>query len=186
MNRRQFLRNTAAFLGGACGVRPVFGQVGAAAADIAAGRLTVDLAGPSHLIPLNYSGLSYELAQLADPGFFAATNLELVALFRLLSPHGVLRLGGNSSEWCWFKADASVEPPETRPVGSSPEENWMPNQLFMIRPEAIDRLAEFLDATGWQLIYGLDFGHNTPERAARGRVRSRQSGRAIVVLSDWQ
>ena len=42
----------------------------------------------------------------------------------------------------------------------------MPHRLFAIRPEAIDALAGFLHATGWKLIYGLNFGNSTPERAA--------------------
>ena len=42
----------------------------------------------------------------------------------------------------------------------------MPHRLFAIKPEAIDALAGFLQATGWTLIYGLNFGNSTPERAA--------------------
>ena len=42
----------------------------------------------------------------------------------------------------------------------------MPHRLFAIKPEAIDALAGFLKATGWKLIYGLNFGNSTPERAA--------------------
>jgi hypothetical protein len=37
----------------------------------------------------------------------------------------------------------------------------------MIPPEAIDELAGFMRATGWQLIYGLNFGHSSPDRLAR-------------------
>ena len=151
-----------------------------------AGTLEIDLNSSSHLIPLNYNGLSYELAQLTDPNFFAATNQELIALFRQLSPQGVLRLGGNSSESCWFKADASVTAPEFRAAAGPASENWMPNQLFMVTPEAVDHLADFMKATGWQLIYGLSFGHNTPERGAGGRVCGQQSWRAIAVLPNWQ
>ena len=54
-------------------------------------------------IPADYTGLSYETSQLAEPNIFSASNTSLVALFRLLSPQGVLRLGGNSSDFCWWK-----------------------------------------------------------------------------------
>lgn len=118
-------------------------------------------------VPLTYSGLSYELAQLTDPGFFSAANRELVAHFRLLSPNGVLRIGGNTSEFCWFQADASTAAPKLRVPQGKLEENWMPHRLFAIKPEAIDALAGFLQATGWKLIYGLNFGNSTPEKAAR-------------------
>ena len=40
-------------------------------------------------VPLNFVGLSYELGQLSDPRFFSASNRDLVAYFRLLSPQGV-------------------------------------------------------------------------------------------------
>lgn len=42
----------------------------------------------------------------------------------------------------------------------------MPHRLFAIQPQAIHALAEFLHATGWQAIYGINFGNSTPERAA--------------------
>jgi hypothetical protein len=117
-------------------------------------------------LPLTYTGLSYELAQLTDPKFFSADNHELVAHFRLLSPHGVLRTGGNTSEFCWFEADAATAAPKLRLPPGKLEENWMPHRLFAIKPEAIDALSGFLKATGWKLIYGLNFGNSTPERAA--------------------
>ncbi len=117
-------------------------------------------------LPLDYTGLSYELAQLTDPQFFSAANRELVTHFQLLSPHGVLRIGGNTSEFCWFQADASTPAPKLRVPQGRLEDNWMPHRLFAIKPEAIDALAGFLRATGWKLIYGLNFGNSTPERAA--------------------
>jgi hypothetical protein len=118
------------------------------------------------LVRLTFTGLSYELAQLTDPTFFSASNHELVAYFRLLSANGVLRLGGNTSEFCWFKARASTPAPKLHVPRGNLDANWMPHQLFDIRPEAIDALAEFLRATGWRLIYGLNFGNSTPRRAA--------------------
>ena len=118
-------------------------------------------------MPLSYNGLSYELAQLTDPHFFSAANRDLVAHFRLLSPNGVLRLGGNTSEFCWFQADASTPAPKLRVPPGKLEDNWMPHRLFAIKPEAIDALAGFVKATGWKLIYGLNFGNNTPAGAAR-------------------
>src|SRR5262245_29625556 len=169
VSRRRFLIDSAAIVVGAVGYSKCFGQAAQPAPDVSmiAGELVVNLDSDSHLVPLNYSGLSYELAQLTDPRFFDATNHELIGLFRRLSPHGVLRLGGNSSEACWFKADDSVSAPDLRPASGPEAENWMPKRLFMIAPEAIDHLADFLRATGWQLIYGLNFGRSSPERAAR-------------------
>ena len=63
-----------------------------------------------------------------------------------------------------------MRPPQAPKLRVPPgklEDNWMPHRLFAIKPEAIDALAGFLKATGWKLIYGLNFGNSTPERAAR-------------------
>jgi hypothetical protein len=135
-------------------------------------------AGPE--IPANFTGLSYELAQLTDPTFFSESNRALVAYFRLLSGNGVLRLGGNTSEFCWFnhpgdedlssgapdKANASTAEPKLHVPPGNLDANWMPHRQFAIAPEAIDALAGFLRAAGWRLIYGLNFGNSTPQRAA--------------------
>jgi hypothetical protein len=169
MNRRKFLLSSAGFIATSVICRKALGQ--GAARDQAgapvAGRLSVALDSPSHRVPENFTGLSYELAQLADPRFFSAGNGELVALFRLLGPRGVLRVGGNSSESCWLKVDPATTAPVLPTVPGPVSEHWMPRQPTMIPPEAIDELAGFLRATGWQLIYGLNFGHSSPDRLAR-------------------
>jgi hypothetical protein len=116
-------------------------------------------------VPVDYVGFSYETVQLADPAFFAADNHELVALFRGLCPQGVLRIGGNSSEFCWWQTRPD-QPPPPDPSSAGNADNWMPHSLTSIQPVAVDRLAGFLDATGWKVIYGLNLGTGTPERAA--------------------
>jgi hypothetical protein len=171
MDRRQFLISSSTAVVGTVAYQTSFGQTGQTTnqpgEDSPQGELTVDLESTSHLIPLNYNGLSYELSQLSKPNFFAATNTDLIAMFRLLSSQGVLRLGGNTSESCWFKPDAATLAPDLHPPAGPAAENWMPKRLFMIEPEAIDHLADFLNATGWQLIYGFNLGNSSPERAAR-------------------
>ena len=173
INRRRFLINATVFAGGTLIYRshPAF----TASSDksfwldtnTVLGHLKVVTDSPSHLVPLNYTGLSYELAQLMDPKFFSASNKDLVALFKILSPRGVLRLGGNSSESCWLKVDSSTTEPELKIPDIKDSEHWMPSKLFMIPAESIPELADFLRATGWQLIYGLNFGHSSPDRLAR-------------------
>jgi hypothetical protein len=119
----------------------------------------------SQAIPLDYVGLSYETSQLADPNFFAADNGELVSLFRSLASQGILRIGGNSSEFCWWKGNASDHPPEV-PASAHDAENWMPHSFTAVELTAIDRLPGFLDASGWRLIYGLNLGTGTPAKGA--------------------
>jgi hypothetical protein len=48
-------------------------------------------------------GRSYEVQQLVNPAFFSPKNAGLIREFKALSTHGVLRLGGNTSEFEWWK-----------------------------------------------------------------------------------
>jgi hypothetical protein len=115
-------------------------------------------------MPADFVGLSYEVQQLADPSFFSATNLGLVEQFRKLSSSGVLRLGGNTSEFAYWRATAdSLEPehPQTREVVGEPKPEY-----YAVTGDAVRNLAGFLKATGWACLYGIGMGTNTPERAA--------------------
>lgn len=157
---------------GKCG-RRAFGRILAGAASAVAtaplwSSTSTDLTLKSlggRRMPADYAGFSYETVQLADPSFFAAENRQLVALFRALGPRGVLRLGGNSSEFCWWRTRPDQEAPPDPSSASNPD-NWMPHTMTAIEPAAIDSLAGLLDATGWKAIYGLNLGTGTPQRAA--------------------
>ncbi len=115
---------------------------------------------PGPAVAKDFIGLSYEVMQLEDPSFFAPGNVGLVRQFRALSSHGVLRLGGNTSEFSWWKANASDTPP-VRPKGVKDDGEPDPNTLYAVTPEAIQNLKGFLDATGWTCIYGLNLGYGT-------------------------
>jgi hypothetical protein len=115
-------------------------------------------------MPLDFVGLSYEVQQLVDLNFFSTKNTGLIGAFREISSHGVLRLGGNSSEFAYWKPTPdSPEPPHptVREVIGEPKANYYP-----VTTEAVRNLAEFLKATGWTCIYGIGMGTNTPARAA--------------------
>jgi hypothetical protein len=125
-------------------------------------QVSSKLAG-AHM-PADFVGLSYEVQQLVDPSFFAVSNTGLIREFQALTPQGVLRLGGNTSEFSWWKAKPdSREPdhPQIRVVEGQPKP-----QYYAVTPEAVRNLADFLKATGWTCIYGIGMGTNTPERAA--------------------
>jgi hypothetical protein len=128
------------------------------------GTVTLQAAGKRR-VPVDYAGFSCETMQLADPSFFASSNRFLVSLFRSLSPRGVLRIGGNTSEFCWWQTKPDQKPPAD-PSSAGQGDNWMPHNLTAIQPAGVDNLAGFLDATGWKAIYGLNLGTGTPERAA--------------------
>jgi hypothetical protein len=115
-------------------------------------------------MPADFVGLSYEVQQLVDPIFFSTINTGLIRAFRSLSLNGVLRLGGNTSEFAyWRPTKKSPEPrhPKTRVVEGEPKPIYYP-----VTEKAVSNLAEFLKATGWSCLYGIGMGTNTPERAA--------------------
>ncbi len=97
-----------------------------------------------------FVGLSFEKTHLTD-GFFTSQHAPLIALFKLLGP-GSLRIGGNDVDECVWNPPATFVAPGTtsRDVGTA----------------EVDALAEFLDATGWNVIYGVDMKNGTPEAAA--------------------
>ncbi len=115
-------------------------------------------------MPPDFIGLSYEVQQLVDPNFFSAKNTGLIRAFKEISPHGVLRLGGNTSEFAWWKpSPESPEPehPQTREVVGEPKATY-----YAVTTQAVLNLADFLKATGWTCLYGIGMGTNTPARAA--------------------
>jgi hypothetical protein len=91
-------------------------------------------------MPSDFVGLSYEVQQLADPSFFSGQNSGLIREFKALSSTGVLRLGGNTSEFAYWKPKPdSPEPehPQVREVVGEPKA-----QYYAITPEAVRNLAE--------------------------------------------
>lgn len=171
MNRRTFLKSSVLTSGAALCARMGLAQ----SSPSVAVRLTLDAHRRGNPIPADFTGLSYETAQLGDPTFFAPANTELIRFIRRLGPSGVLRIGGNTSEYSYWAPHAA--PPENeaererdqasvlqQAVG--PDTGHAPARPRTITPEAVRNLAAFVDATGWKLIYGLNMGTGKPEAAA--------------------
>jgi hypothetical protein len=84
----------------------------------------------------DFIGFSYEKSILSNP-LFSSSNAPLVALFTKWGP-GVLRVGGNSvNKTIWNAQGEGMTSGQTAPAD-------------------VDRLAGFLRATGWKVIYGLN------------------------------
>src|SRR5262249_8658768 len=122
----------------------------ASAQDVATARLSVDYEQAGRTIPPDFTGLSCESAVVAANDFFTADNRTLLRLLRTLGPQGVLRIGGNTSERTLWRTQDTPAPREN----------------FVVTPFAIDRLAGFLRALGWRLVYGLNLAAGSPEEAA--------------------
>jgi hypothetical protein len=143
VNRRDFLATVA-------GASTALVGPPACAPSVAVSRLSVDHDNPGRPIPADFTGLSYETAVLAANDFFTPDNRTLIRLLRTLGPRGVLRLGGNTTERTVWG------PPATTVSRGS----------FLVTPGTVDRLALFMRALDWQLIYGLNLATGTAEDAA--------------------
>jgi hypothetical protein len=145
-------------------------------------ELNIDFATSLGKVPLDYMGLSYESGQLAYPDFFSPRNTTLIQMFRTLSPSGVLRLGGNLSEFTlWSEAEPATPPEAGGLVG--PDPGHRDPRTFTITPHSIRNLQGFLSATGWRCFYGLNLGGGTLEQAlAEGGYVARTLGRQLIAV----
>ena len=135
--------------------------------------LTLHPDRPGPTIPPNFVGLSYEVEQLSDPAFFSVETPGLIQQMRTLSPRGVLRLGGNTSDVGWWKPTPTSTQPGLPPnVIPSVEPGTRPFQTlaYSITPEAIRALRGFLDATGWTCLFGINLATHAPARGAEQAV----------------
>ena len=139
-----------------------------------AGKAQLRLSGePAQTaVPRDFVGLSYESAQLANPAFFSAENKALIALFRELAPAGNLRIGGGSSEFTTFQEDAPAEPPPFEVFG--PDTSKTVKHGTVTSGTALRNLRGFLDATGWNCLYGLNLGQGTAENAVSEAAAARK------------
>lgn len=156
MNRREFLFGAAASVAAQS-------SIGQNPGDAVA--FSVQGLPSSAFVPLNFIGLSYESAQLANPEFFSASNKDLITLFRNLAPQGNLRLGGGTSEYTTFNDDPLTGPPPFEVFG--PDTSKTIKKGTVTSALALYNLRAFLDAVDWNCLYGLNLGQGTIENAVR-------------------
>ena len=162
MKRREFLRMTGCVAGSAVAApRWVHAQSEAAALTA---KLDVQEGVSQATLPADFTGLSFESAQLANPAFFAAENAARIAVFRELGSEGVLRLGGGTSEFTAFTTEEPKGPPPFDAVG--PDTSKDVKSETPITPQSLRNLRAFLDATNWRCLYGLNLGRGTVAHAA--------------------
>lgn len=127
--------------------------------------LTIESGQTGHAIAKDFLGLSYETAQLSQPEFFSPANTQLAAFLRALGT-GVLRIGGNSSEYAFWTPHPSPNQAAHSSAPIPPDAGHHAPQPTQTTPEAIRNLRGFLDAIDWRAMYGLNFGKGTPQQAA--------------------
>jgi hypothetical protein len=94
-------------------------------------------------IPAEYMGLGFEASAVATPGLLSADNRTYVDLIRNLGTQGVIRIGGNVSDFSAYDANGT---PKNLPKDT------------VLTLENIRQLRGFLDTTGWKVIWGLNLG----------------------------
>ena len=154
MNRRQFVLS---------GI--------AAASAFAADRtisVTVQPDRPIGPVASDFLGLGYEISSVARPGLLDRDNRVYVEMVRKLSPRGVIRIGGNTSDYSHYS-------PSGQPV-SSPKGT-------IVNDAVLNDLGGFLDATGWKLIWGLNLGTaSAAEAIAEATAVQRAAGKNLLAL----
>lgn len=160
MDRRRFLANS---LAASCAAvaTPAIIAAPLRGADL---RLTLHPERPGNSIAADFTGLSYETSQLSDPTFFAPQNVALAGFHRCLGAAGILRIGGNTSEFSVWTPSGSASPPLPEAIG--PDTGRHPAPRRPVTPRAIRNLNGFLALSGWRLIYGLNMGSESPATVA--------------------
>ena len=143
MTRRNFLANTV-FAGGASALA-VSAQTGARAVVV-----TVHPDQPLGVIAPDFMGLGYEISSVATPGLMNGANSVYVQLVRTLGARGVIRIGGNTSDYAHYSANAAA-------VSSA--------YGTVVNDAMLRDLGGFLKATGWKLIWGLALGRGSQSEA---------------------
>jgi hypothetical protein len=145
------------FLGATCAV--AIAPQTARAADTAV-SVTLQPDKTLGVIPSDFMGLGYEITTLATPQILSARNATYVRLVKNLGREGVIRIGGNTSDFSTYGADAT-------PVALA--------KSGVIDKEGLTQLREFLDAVNWKLIWGLNLGSDDIGQAV-------EEARAVVAI----
>jgi hypothetical protein len=127
--------------------------------------VTLDPAQTLGVIPSDFMGLGYEISSVARPGLLSAQNAVYVQLVRTLGTHGVIRVGGNTSDYASYSATGQ---PLSTPEGKAGS---------VLNDAVLRDLGTFLDATGWQIIWGLNLGSDMQENAI-------QEAKAVTAVAD--
>jgi hypothetical protein len=141
----------------------------------AAGQVTisVDASRTVGAIAPDYMGLGYEISSVAIPGLLSARNAPYVGLVKALGPRGVIRIGGNTSDFSTYAANGT---PVSSPKGT------------VVTQANLTELRGFLDAlstneSAWKLIWGLNLGAGNLDNAVEeARAVARIFGDRLIAL----
>jgi hypothetical protein len=166
VQRRAFLAGISTAVMGASCSEPSFGRQ----RTINAHPVTVNIDADRRLatIPPDFLGLGLEISSVAVPGLLSADNHTYVQLVRTLSTRGLIRVGGNTSDDATFaRSKEAVSAPKGTVVNES----------------TLLQLGTFLQATNWQLIWGLNLGSTHRQEAIEeAEVVSRAAKASLLAF----
>jgi len=149
LNRRNFLVRSAfatgAFAAPSSALASLSSMTGAgwqATAGTSA-RVTIHPERTLATVPPDFIGLGYEISSVTRPGLLTGADSIYVQLVQNLGAGGVIRIGGNTSDYSRYSANA--------PAASSAYGTVM-------NDASLRDLGSFLGAVGWKLIWGLNLG----------------------------
>jgi hypothetical protein len=151
MQRREFLQR-AALVAGSAVTGPALASLWPPM-DAPSARIVLEPARTIAIIPPDFMGLGYEISSVARPGLLSQQNAAYVQLVRRLGAQGIIRVGGNTSDYSSYA-------PAAQPI-ASPESG--PGSV--VNGALLGDLGTFLKATGWKLIWGLNLGRGTESDA---------------------
>jgi hypothetical protein len=133
--------------------------------DAGSASVSIDRTHATATLDGTFAGLSYEKSMVST-AYFSSANTDLVALLARLGTTGIIRIAGNG-------VDSTI----WNHVGAG-------HISGMVGPPDIDQLAGFLNATGWQAIYGLNFARsNAPAEAAEASYAQGALGNRLYGFS---
>jgi hypothetical protein len=115
-------------------------------------RIRVDSDKTVSRISPDFMGLGFETSAVAQSNFFSATNFPMIQLYRNLSGHGLIRIGGIISDHTKYEAEGT---PAARTQ----------TEITVINRKNLTDLAGFARATGWKVMWGLNLGTGSREEA---------------------
>src|SRR5215469_3890142 len=142
MNRRGFLANSLR----AASVLASSRTVSAQNEGDPTARVTIHTGRSGFPISPDFMGLGYEISSVARPGLLHPANRVYLQLVRTLGARGVIRVGGNTSDYATYSPTGNAV---SAPTGT------------VVNDAVLDDLGGFLEASGWNLIWGLNLGTGT-------------------------
>ena len=110
----------------------------APAGPLAQGTVRVSGSAGAFIGPA-FTGLSYEKRSFSSQPLFTGSNTDMIGMFKGLGP-SLLRIGGGSVDWTVWHANGNGQ------------------TVGQVAPPDVKGLAAFLQATGWQCLYGINLG----------------------------